>query len=45
MHIDDPGRVGCLHLYIEHWGRGWVGMPPILQNEYFFPLGFLIAQT
>ena len=26
MHMDDPGRVSCLHLYTEHWGRGWVGM-------------------
>ena len=37
MQSEDPGVVGCLHLYIEHWGRGWVGMPRL----YTYTLGFI----
>lgn len=43
MHIDDPGRVGCLHLYTEHWGRGWIGMPHS-RPLYRKPLGFVLVE-
>lgn len=40
MHNDDPGVVGCLHLYIVHWGRGWVGIPHSKDELGFIPIEF-----